>query len=90
MYYVYILYSKKVNSYYKGFTANLHRRVKQHNNGESKYTSKANDWHPVHIEQFTNKSDALRREKILKKYDHQQINRLKLSPKNQLDDYLNK
>ncbi|MBI4137994.1 MAG: GIY-YIG nuclease family protein [Candidatus Wildermuthbacteria bacterium] len=35
MYYVYILQSLKNNSLYIGYTADLKKRFKEHNNGES-------------------------------------------------------
>ena len=39
-YYTYIIYSKDYDKYYKGFTSQLLQRLEQHNNKESKYTSK--------------------------------------------------
>ncbi|MCL5782238.1 MAG: GIY-YIG nuclease family protein [Patescibacteria group bacterium] len=39
MYYVYILQSKANQSYYIGVTSDLKRRLKDHNSGNSKYTS---------------------------------------------------
>jgi putative endonuclease len=38
-FYVYIIQSKKDNSFYKGFSENPYQRLDQHNNGESHYTS---------------------------------------------------
>lgn len=39
MYYVYILQSKVDRSYYIGATQDLKRRLKEHNSGNSKFTS---------------------------------------------------
>jgi len=39
MYYVYIIYSVAQDLYYKGYTENLFRRLLEHNEGQSRYTS---------------------------------------------------
>ena len=43
---VYVLFSKKVNSYYIGETSDLKNRLQWHNSGEFKkaHTKIANDW----------------------------------------------
>lgn len=66
MYFVYILQSKVDASFYIGYTENLERRVQQHNNGESAYTSRKMPWDVVYFEEFPEKSDAIKREKFLK------------------------
>ncbi len=66
MYFVYILQSKVDASFYIGFTENLEKRVLQHNNGESAYTSRKMPWILVYFEEFSFKSDAIKREKFLK------------------------
>jgi len=43
-YYVYIIFSEKLNKYYTGFTENIETRVDQHNNGISKFTSRGIPW----------------------------------------------
>ncbi|MBM1106837.1 GIY-YIG nuclease family protein [Aurantibacter crassamenti] len=64
---VYILYSKKYDKFYKGFTTNLIDRFKSHNSLATKgYTIKYRPWMVVHVEFFNNKSDALKREKFFK------------------------
>ena len=40
----YILYSKKLNRFYIGNTHNLENRLKEHNSGESPYTSQGRPW----------------------------------------------
>jgi len=67
MFYVYLLQSDVDSSYYVGFTENLEQRLKQHNNGGSKYTSRKIPWKLVYFEQFNLKSEALKRELFLKK-----------------------
>lgn len=42
---VYILFSKKLNRYYTGYTTNLDVRMLFHDNAETrKFTAKADDW----------------------------------------------
>ncbi len=38
MYYVYLIRSLKTDKYYVGYTENLTKRIKEHNNGKSKAT----------------------------------------------------
>ena len=64
---VYILYSERFNKNYTGFTSNLIERFKSHNNlGTKGYTLKFRPWKVIHVEFFTSKSDAMKREKYLK------------------------
>ena len=45
MYFIYILYSESANKYYVGHTDNLERRLFEHNNGMTRFTSNiASDW----------------------------------------------
>jgi putative endonuclease len=67
MFYVYIIQSRFDGSYYIGYTENLVRRIEQHNNGESIYTSKKMPWQMVYFEKFQTKTEAIRREKFLKR-----------------------
>ena len=66
MYYVYIIYSKKLNRYYIGYTEDFLKRLVEHNSGISTYTSKANDWILKYIETHLNRLDAHRREMEIK------------------------
>jgi putative endonuclease len=83
-FYVYIIQSLKDGSYYKGFTEEPVMRLQRHNNGESNYTRTKMPWKYVYIEQLSSKRDGLIREKILKKYSHEQIKQLIASDKNSL------
>ncbi len=74
-------------SYYKGFSENPAKRLVQHNNGECEYTSKKMPWILIYIETLPTKREALIRERVLKKYSHQQILQLILSNKNILKDF---
>jgi putative endonuclease len=67
MYYVYILKSEMDDSFYIGYTNSLDRRLREHNEGKSRYTSKKIPWKIVYSEIFEEKSDAIKREIFLKK-----------------------
>ena len=69
-------------SYYKGYTLNYFERLQQHNDGLSHYTIRKRPWVLVYLEKFESKKEALIREKVLKKYSHDQIFNLINSPKN--------
>jgi len=66
MYYVYILLSKKDNKFYIGFTSDLKRRIKEHNNGRSSSTKSRRPLHLIYYEAHLSKKDALRREQYFK------------------------
>ena len=64
---VYILFSEDYGKTYVGFTSNLIERFKSHNYLSKKgYTIKFRPWQVVYVEFFTTKSEALKREKLLK------------------------
>lgn len=65
-YYVYVLQSLANRNLYVGFTNDLRRRVKQHNDGVGKHTKKYLPWKLIHYEAYFNSEDARRREKYLK------------------------
>ena len=85
MFYVYIIQSEQDQSFYKGFSENYSERLIQHNTGFSKYTSRKIPWKLVHLEIYGTKAEALKREVVLKKYSHKQIESLRKSPKNCLN-----
>ena len=82
--YVYILQSEKDQSYYKGYTTDFVRRLGQHNNGESEYTSHKIPWKLVYAEELYTKRAALIREKNLKKAARERVEAIILSKKNLL------
>ncbi|CAN0601305.1 unnamed protein product [Ectocarpus sp. 12 AP-2014] len=64
---VYILYSKKHDKFYKGYTSALIERFKSHNFLATKgYTTKFRPWKVVHVEFYKTKSEAIKRENYLK------------------------
>lgn len=77
MFYVYILQSKIQSRLYIGKTADLKRRVKEHNAGQNVSTKAYKPWVLIFYEAYVSKSDASRREKYLKTTQgHQAIKRM--------------
>ncbi|MBC8053310.1 MAG: GIY-YIG nuclease family protein [Sphingobacteriaceae bacterium] len=69
MYTVYILYSTILNKYYVGCTSSLEDRLKKHNTNHAGFTGgKHLDWELKYSEQYDNKSEALKREKGIKRW----------------------
>jgi putative endonuclease len=67
MYYVYVLYSKKSNRLYTGYTQDLKKRFLEHNQGSGgSYTSKNRPFLLVFYEAFVAKEDAIKQEKFYK------------------------
>ena len=67
MYYVYLIMNESRDKYI-GYTSDLKRRVKQHKEGQSKYTSsKDRNWKLVYYEAYPTKDLAIKRESILKR-----------------------
>lgn len=66
MYYVYVLRSKNFDQYYYGSTSDIKARLKSHNAGESKRTSKYKPWRIAWYAAFTNKTKAEAFETYLK------------------------
>ena len=62
-----MILSEKENIIYKGYSLNPIKRLKQHNSDESRYTSNKGPWKLVFVQQFESKTDALKREKQLKR-----------------------
>jgi len=64
--YVYVLRSLEDDFYYTGYTSDLEKRLKEHNNGKVKSTRHRKPFDLVYFEGSRNKNDALHREKYLK------------------------
>lgn len=76
-YYVYILQSLKNNSLYIGYTTDLKRRFKQHNDGKSSATKPFRPYKLIFYEAFLSRIDAKNREIYLKSgYGRKTINKL--------------
>lgn len=66
MYFVYIIYSEKLDRYYVGMTENLRERLKKHNAKNKGFTRMATDWKVCYTETFPDKIRAMKREKEIK------------------------
>ncbi|QLE02868.1 GIY-YIG nuclease family protein [Galbibacter sp. BG1] len=73
MYYVYILYSEKLDGYYKGYTQNIEKRLLRHNSGVENYTSKGVLWVLKLTIEKSSKTEAIILERKLKN-----LNRVRL------------
>ncbi len=63
---VYVLYSNQFDKLYIGMTADLPGRMISHNVLGHGYTARYRPWQVLYTETFTDKSEALKREKALK------------------------
>ena len=66
MFYVYVLFSKKDDKFYTGYTKELKQRIIQHNKGLVESTRERRSLKLVYYEACLNQKDALKREKYLK------------------------
>jgi len=68
MFFVYILFSKKLNRYYIGFTSNLNQRLDFHHNDTQsrKFTYNAEDWILHFTLECKSKEQAMAIEKHIK------------------------
>lgn len=58
MYYTYILQSSKSGVLYYGYTSDLKRRVKEHNDGNSQFTRGHRPWKLVYYSAFASEQKA--------------------------------
>jgi putative endonuclease len=86
LYKVYILYSKKLNRYYKGSTKNLEQRLKRHNAGNSSYTSKGIPWELVFSIEKESLKEVLILERKLKNLNRERLESFIEKYKNILDE----
>ena len=73
MAYLYILKSLKNNRYYIGATVNLEERLKEHNNGKSKYTSRSKPYELVFSQEYLSYKQAKEIEFKLKRFKSRKI-----------------
>ena len=75
-FFIYILYSKKLDIYYKGFSLDVEQRLLEHIDGKSNFTSKVNDWKLVYSKSFATKREALIEERRLKKLNRSSLEKI--------------
>ena len=66
MFYTYIIKSKKSGKLYTGYTNDLRKRFKEHNEGKSVYTKGRGPFKLIYYEACTEQEDARSRELYLK------------------------
>ena len=66
MFSAYVIKSEVDGRLYKGMSANVSKRVKQHNAGENRSTKGFRPWKLVYREEFATRTEALAREKFFK------------------------
>ena len=66
MYFIYVLWSSKLNKRYVGSTKFVEKRLVEHNRGNNKFTKGGIPWNLIYQEEFPTKKEALKREKFLK------------------------
>jgi len=66
VFYVYVLQSKSDAGFYIGFSTDLRRRLKEHQQGKSFATSYRGPWRLIYYEAYLEEADALGRERFLK------------------------
>lgn len=66
MIYTYVLQSLKSGNFYTGYTRDLRKRFKEHNEGKSTYTKGRGPYQLIYYEACLNESDAKARELYLK------------------------
>ena len=68
MYYIYILYSTKLQGYYIGETMDINARIEQHNAGfyKNAYTSKSDDWELKYKNTVGTREEARKMERYIK------------------------
>ncbi|HEY0741152.1 MAG TPA: GIY-YIG nuclease family protein [Chryseosolibacter sp.] len=66
-FYTYIIYSEKCDKYYVGHTDSISKRLEEHNIGKGgQFSSNCRPWNLVYSEQFSSRSDAMKREREIK------------------------
>ena len=74
--YTYLIYSNKFNRYYTGITNNPKKRIKEHNLGKLKSSSKFRPYKLVYIKKHLSYKEARKHERWLKKKNHKYKNKL--------------
>jgi len=77
MYYVYVIQSERDSSTYIGFTSNLEKRIKEHNQGKTRSIKSKIPFRLVYREEYESKTEARKREIRLKKNSYEKEKLLK-------------
>jgi putative endonuclease len=78
---VYILYSRRFNKLYVGFTSSLVKRIESHNiKGTKDWTRSYRPWILIHVELFETKKEAMACEKFYKSGKGRELIRSEILP----------
>jgi putative endonuclease len=66
MYIVYVLISLSVDKTYVGYTADLERRMVEHNHSGEGFTKRYRPWEILFTETYATKQEAMKREQYFK------------------------
>ncbi len=84
MYQIYVLENQNDKSWYIGYTADLNKRVNEHQSGYGSQTTRVKgNWEIMYCEGYKNRADAKGRERFLKSGSGRKF------LKKQLTNYLN-
>ena len=67
MYTTYILYSSKVNKFYTGQTADMAKRLEEHNRGKTQFMANGTPWKIIYAVELSSRKEAMKLEKLIKK-----------------------
>ena len=70
---MYILYSKKLDKFYKGQTSDIKYRLNSHNKGLEEYTRKGIPWKLIWLTFKENRKEAMKLERKLKNLDRKRL-----------------
>ena len=85
MFYMYILFSTKLEKYYVGFTGDLlEERLRKHNSNHKGFTGGIGDWKLVYFEEYNIKKEAQDRERELKKWKSRKMIEKLIKSKNSI------
>ena len=73
---VYIIQSELDHTFYKGYSTDVEKRLLEHNEGLSSYTSRKTPWKLVFIKNFETKREALIFELRIKKYNSDYLKKM--------------
>jgi putative endonuclease len=66
MFFVYLLYSERLNKRYVGSSKDIENRLSEHNKGKSNFTKTGIPWKLIYNESYLTFSEARKREVFLK------------------------
>ena len=73
-FHVYILFSERLNKYYVGSTGDvLVERLRKHNSDHNGFTGGARDWTLKYVEKHFSRTEAILREKQIKKWKSRKL-----------------